>query len=153
MILKQQSYKIYLLLFFILIAIAFLYYQSYSLKNQNSTSLLRYLSSSQKFTAYNNEQSQIFKIEKIVQQDPCSLTDTTVSTNLCSYQANVKVKLGIFDDALMPKEALHTARLYINTIKYSVLNLFYVYFDGIIDGSKWPPQGACQALTMTGIRR
>ena len=154
MLLKQQSAKIYLILAAILIAIIFLYYQSYSLKNQNYTSILHYLSSpSLRFTPYPNEHSQIFKIEKIVQLNPCSHTDTTVTTNLCEYQKNIKLNLGIFDDSFMPKEALHTARLYINTIKYSVLNLFYVYFDGIIDGSKWPPQGSCQALTMTGIRR
>ena len=105
------------------------------------------------FIRYQNENSEIFKIEKIVEKIPCPHIDTTVTHNLCEYQAKIKYNLGIFDESFMSKESLHVARLYINTVKYSVLNLFYVHFDGIIDGRNWPPQGACQALTMSGLRR
>ena len=131
-------------LFAILIAVVFIYHSISSVGHSSFFS---------NFKPYQKEKSEIFKIEKIVEQNPCPHIDTTVTTSLCDYQAKLKMSIGIYDDSFMSKEALHVARLYINTVKYSVLNLFYVYFNGIIDGSNWPPQGACQALTMTGVRR
>ena len=153
MISKPPTFYIFFSLISILMAIILLY-NHFLQNNQNSSSFDKNSpSTTTKFTRYDNHHSQLFKIEKIVEQNPCSLTDTSATTALCPYQAKITMSLGIFDDSFMSKEALHTARLYINTVKYSVLNLFYVYFNGIIDGRNWPPQGACQALTMTGIRR
>ena len=136
-----QNYRLFVFFPF-LVSIIILYFYFVSDYSSNSV-----------FKLYVNEQSQILKIEKIVEKNPCLLTETNITMSLCDYQSKITMHIGIFDDSFMPREALHTARLYINTVKYSVLNLFYVYFDGIIDGSLWPPQGSCQAITMSGIRR
>lgn len=102
----------------------------------------------------NNNCSQILEIEEIVKKNPCTFVDEIqTAINLCPYQYKIVQKLGIFNENFMLKNSLHTARLYINTVKYSVLNLFYSYFNGVLDGSTWPPEGSSQGLTMAGIRR
>ena len=75
-----------------------------------------------------------------------------------SEYSKIYNKVGIYDEDVgsylgMSKDSLHLARLYINTIKLSITNAFYIYFDGLIDGNAWPPGGSGQAITMTGIRR
>ena len=107
------------------------------------------------FKPYNNKESQVFQVNDIYRKYPCANTDRVVNKpNVrCEYQNKYQLRLGIFDETFMSKESLHLARLYINTVKLSITNSFYVQFGGLIDGSSWPPQGNCQALTMTGIRR
>ena len=71
----------------------------------------------------NHSSSQIFKINSIVKQYPCSNTDPEspfeLASKRCEYQSKLENKLGIFDDKnmQMTKSELHLARLYINTIK------------------------------------
>ena len=114
----------------------------------------KYSNSNKKIILPNKKiKSQIYEIEAVAENYQCSHIEQSTSHQHCEYQSHISYKLGIFDESFMPKEALHTARLYINTVKYSVLNLFYVYYDGVIDGSQWPPSGNCQAITMTGMRR
>ena len=152
---KENFLKLLLLIIALAIFVKFFYKYSNSI-NQNEIQAQAQISPTStisKFTAYKNEQSQIFKLEKIAEQIPCSFIDTKVTMELCSYQEKITMSVGIFDESFMPKDSLHIARLYINTVKYSVLNLFYVHFKGVIDGSAWPPKGPCQAITMTGVRR
>ena len=153
---KETFLKILLLIIALAIFVAFFYNYSNSI-NQNVVQIQAQAQAPttplSKFTAYKNEQSQIFKLEKIAEQIPCPFIESKVTMELCSYQEKFTMSVGIFDETFMPKDSLHIARLYINTVKYSVLNLFYVHFKGVIDGSAWPPQGPCQAITMTGVRR
>ena len=101
--------------------------------------------------------SQIFRVNELFRRNPCENTNRQVNkANVrCEYQSKYNMRLGIFDEAFggMSADSLHLARLYINTVKLSITNSFYVSYGGLIDGSEWPPQGACQAITMTGIRR
>ena len=107
----------------------------------------------------NHSSSQIFKINSIVKQYPCSNTDPEspfeLASKRCEYQSKLENKLGIFNDKnmQMTKSELHLARLYINTIKLSITNTFYIQYKALIDGSDWPPAGLTQAITMVGIRR
>ena len=70
-----------------------------------------------------------------------------------TYHKAISLKVGIYYNPSMSASALHTARLYIQTVKYIVTNVFYVNFAGVVSGSVWPPGGENQAFTMTGIRR
>ena len=104
------------------------------------------------------KQSRIFEIQELINKYPCSNTDRNEkkASVICDYQSKIVNLLGIYDEhncLKMSKESLHLARLYINTIKLSITNAIYIYFDGLIDGSQWPPAGTGQAITMTGIRR
>jgi hypothetical protein len=97
--------------------------------------------------------SQLFEIQAIVQDNPCSNTNTNdikTAARPCEYQQKIKYRVGIFlensenfltDHLSMSKSELHLARLYINTIKLSITNAFYIQFNGLIDGSAWPPAG------------
>jgi hypothetical protein len=97
--------------------------------------------------------SQLFEIQAIVQANPCSNTNTDdikTAARPCEYQQKIKYRVGIFlensenfltDHLSMSKSELHLARLYINTIKLSITNAFYIQFNGLIDGSAWPPAG------------
>jgi hypothetical protein len=93
--------------------------------------------------------SQIIDIQSIINLLPCSNTDRNMNkaNEPCEYMQKIKNCLGIFDyyghsDHLtISKSELHLARLYINTIKLSISNAFYIDFPGLIDGSAWPPSG------------
>ena len=103
-------------------------------------------------------QSQVFRVNELFRRNPCENTNRQVNKAKvrCDYQSEYNMRLGIFDESFgggMSADSLHLARLYINTVKLSITNSFYVHYGGLIDGSEWPPQGACQAITMTGIRR
>ena len=90
---------------------------------------------------------------------PCSNTDRNAgkASKRCDYMSKIVNLLGVHEEEnsrlKMTRDSLHLARLFINTIKLSIANAFYIYFDGLIDGSQWPPTGTGQAITMTGIRR
>ena len=88
------------------------------------------------------------KLNKIADKENCPARG-----HLCEYHKAFSLKLGIYYNPSMSASALHTARLYIQTVKYIVTNVFYVNFAGVVSGSVWPPGGENQAFTMTGIRR
>jgi hypothetical protein len=97
-------------------------------------------------SAYN---SQIMDIQRTINSLPCTNTDLNVKkANVpCEYMQKIKNRLGIFEtnDNLshlsMSKSELHLARLYLNTIKLSITNAFYIQFPVFLDGSAWPPAG------------
>ncbi len=80
---------------------------------------------------------------------PCTNTDRNVNkaNKPCEYMQNIANRVGIFDDydnsghLSVSKSELHLARFYINTIKLSITNALYIQFNGLIDGSAWPPTG------------
>ena len=108
---------------------------------------------------YSNTKSPVFLIQEYVKKHPCTNTNEVYKAmTVCEYNSKIHNKLGIFDEEVgfylgMSKDYLHLARLYINTVKLSITNAFYIYFNGLIDGHAWPPGGSGQAITMTGIRR
>jgi hypothetical protein len=110
-----------------------------NLNNDSKTDYIRKISKKSKT-------SQLIDIQRAVRSIPCTNTDRNVNrANVpCEYMQKVKNRLGIFDDLGhlgMSKSELHLARLYINTIKLSIVNAFYIQYDGLIDGSAWPPAG------------
>jgi hypothetical protein len=93
--------------------------------------------------------SQIMDIQRTIKSMPCKNTDRNVNkaNEPCGYMQNITNRVGIFDDydnsghLSMSKSELHLARFYINTIKLSITNALYIQFNGLIDGSAWPPSG------------
>ena len=98
---------------------------------------------------------QIKSLSEFVLNNKCELVyqQPPAPQDFCPYHSSHSTQIGLFSLGKIKKKTLHLARLYIQTVKYAVSNLFYVNYDGIIDGSSWPPGGNAQALTMTGIRR
>ena len=96
---------------------------------------------------------QIMDIQRTISLIPCTNTDRDVNrANVpCEYMQRVKNRLGIFDDLGhlgMSKSELHLARLYINTIKLSIVNGFYIQYDGFLDGRRAPPSGQGKILLL-----
>jgi hypothetical protein len=109
--------------------------------------------SSKKFKPYENEQSQLHKIERVVSKYPCEFIEKVPTSQPCDYQAKLRINIGIYDESFMSKEELYVSRLYINTVKMSVLNVFYNDYFGILDGSFYPQFSKSQGITMVGVRR
>lgn len=116
--------------------------------------------------------SQLLKIDEIVRKNPCAPMQSSThggQNNRCGYNDLFTIKLGIYINSAsqklkMSEDHLFLARLYIQTVKFSVTNLFNVNYAGLIDGSSWPPEfkmvsssestiEKCQAPTMVGMRR
>ncbi len=100
-----------------------------------------------------SKSSQLIDIQRTVRSIPCTNTDRNVNkANVpCEYMQKVKNRLGIFDDLghlSMSKSELHLARLYINTIKLSIVNAFYIQYDGFLDGRRAPPSGQGKILLL-----
>lgn len=110
--------------------------------------------------------SQLLKIQKLARLENCALVNASAKnrTARCNYHNKYTPRLGVIrNPAGMSEEHFYLARLYIQLVKHSVVNLFNVNFNGIIDGRIWPPEykppaqvdplEKCQAITMVGLRR
>lgn len=149
----------------VIILILFAFYASTKLAKHT-----RYLFGSSSY----NWVSQLRLIEKLAGKESCARVNLDAKlieqrNKRCGYHDLFSIRLGIEPSSAseqldMSDYHLFQARLYIQTVKFSVINLFNVNFPGLIDGRNWPPEfkkvsddknsiEKCQAVTMIGMRR
>lgn len=98
----------------------------------------------------------MLRIQELASQENCNYIRKEYQAQWntsCRYHKLLTPTYGLFKLSGISEESLHLSRLYINTVKYVVSNLFYANFYGIVAGDKWPPKSSCEAFTMVGLRR